>query len=340
MNNSTGTNEESKANNRLDYDEWLKGVTPTKPAKYNEPLPLERAVVNMLSMRVLEDDSVKWEAIKKIANSFNQLGDDLEKFTKNFLFQKDLSDPYRKEAPEKIAQHMQNLIERIEETNTVLDEQRTVLGDVIVALLRNALNMLKERASDVRNAAMDENPVKLRKSYKFFENYRNKFFSELSQVLSTFANDPFARAGSDPFEKEMIEHILDALKVPAIPEGMLAKYMQMEGEDFNGDLFKKDYEFFMNIELKAYKQELEEEIRAKLEELEKQKKQWESREDAPELKEAIMKEYDYWKQMTPKKRYKQLLRLRAFELLRVSAGAKRLKPEFMYRLYSEMRYVN
>lgn len=315
------------------------------PAEYKVSLPIERSIINMLYNRVLEEESVKWDTIAEIADSFNQLGDDMERFANNFLFQKDLENPYRKEAPQKIAQHMQNLVERIDKTHAVLDENREILGDVITGLLRNALNVLQERAGQVRNAAIKENPVTLKKYYKSFESYRNKFFSELSQVLSTLTNDPFARASAGPFDKEMAENILNALKVPAIPEGMLAEYIKKDKEG-NLDLsnFEKDYKLYMAIELPQHQAEIEEEINAKRAELEKEEKQWEQRVDSPaikeDIKEVLMKEYGYWQQMTPEKRYKQLLRLRAFELLKLSAGEKRLTPEFMYKLYSEMKFVD
>lgn len=333
MNQSAEKNGDDKRIEKISISE--------SPSKYNESLPIERSIINMLYTRVLEEESIKWDTIGEIAGSFNQLGDDMERFTNNFLFQKDLDNPYRKEAPQKIAQHMQNLVERIEETHVVLDERREVLGDLITSLLRNSLNILQERAGQVRNAAIEENPVKLKKHYKSFENYRNKFFSELSQVLSTLTNDPFARAGAGPFDKEMVENILNALKVPAIPEGMLASYIKKDkAGNLDDGKFEKDYKLYMAIELPQRKAEIEEEINAKRAELEKEKNQWEQRVDSPAIKDALMKEYDYWQQMTAEKRYKELLRLRAFELLKLSAGAKRITPEFMYKLYEQMKYVD
>lgn len=321
------------------YEEWLnQNSSPNSSPRPPESLPIERSVINMLYTRVLEEESVKWDAIGEIAGSFNKLGDDMEAFVKNIFFQKDMGDLYRKEATDKIAEHMQNLFERIEKTHVILDEKREILGDVITSLLRHSLNVLQERAGKVRNAALEENPVKLKENYKSLEYYRNKFFSELAQVLSALTHDPFVRAGAGPFDKEMADHILSALKVPAIPEDLLARYIKKDKEGKldmkNAD---KDYKLFMAIELPQHEAEIKEEIDAKMAELEKVKKQWEQRVDTPAIKEALMKEYEYWKQMTPKKRYKEMLRLRAFELLKLSAGEKRITPEFMYKLYEQMK---
>jgi hypothetical protein len=291
----------------------------------------EMATVRKLSGLVLEDESAKWDTIREVADSFGKLGDDLEQFSQNFLFQKDMDDLTRKEAPLNIMKYMNLVSERIEDVHVFLDGKSAILGDLITSLLRHPLSMLQERVENVSFAALSKNPDNLKNSYNLFENYRVKFFSEFSQVLG-FSNDPFARADADPFEKEMTENILNALKVPALPEGMMRKFSEKK-ESKN---FTKDYNLFMKIELSIHKEELEEELKMKRAELKEKSPQLTSHQSTSPLK----KEYEYWKQMTPEKRYKQLLRIRAFELLKSSAGGKRLTPEFMYGLYQKAKTVN
>lgn len=315
------------------YKEWL-----DKTSDGDEQLPLERAVVQKLSEMVMEDESGKWDAIKVVADGFNKLGDDLEKLSENFFFQNDINDLGRKKAKENILRYLGNFRGVVKNANALLNEQSPMLGDLVIGLLKQPLEMLNERLDGIAQAAENEDSDLLEKEYKYFENYRNKFLNELVQVLG-FVNDPFAKADSAPFEKEMTDNILNALKVPALPEGMFAKYSeQKNAPELKTDFFEKDYRFFMNIELKLHKDEIEEEIKAKRNELEEKKKQI-SYMEGSSMFETFMKEYKYWQEMTPKKRYKQLLRLRAFELLKQSAGSKRLTPEFMYKLYSEEKYL-
>jgi len=281
----------------------------------------EMATVRKLSGLVLEDESVKWDTIREVADSFGKLGDDLEQFSQNFLFQKDMGDLERKDASLNIMKYMNLVSERIEDVHVFLDGKSVVLGDLITSLLRHPLSMLQERVENVSFAALSKNPDKLKNSYNLFESYRVKFFSEFSQVLG-FSNDPFARADADPFEKEITENILNALKVPALPEGMMRRFSEKK----KSENFEKDYNLFMKIELSVHKEELEEEIKMKRAELKE--------------KSPLKKEYEYWKQMTPEKRYKQLLRIRAFELLKSSAGKKRLTPDDMWELYQKAKRLN
>ncbi|MCD6109200.1 hypothetical protein J7J83_00335 [bacterium] len=332
MDSSTENNNHHKEKNSQYVGEWLNRKGP----RDLEPLPLERAITNELANQVIEDESTKWDTIREIAGNFNKLGDDLETFIENFLFQEDLKNPYRKDAQKRVASHIQNLISRIEEENIKLNSYRDIVGDIVTTLLRHSLNILKERASKIHDATVKGNPVSVNNSYKSFENYRNKFFSELSQILFIFANDPFARAEAGPFEKEMTDVIFDALKIPAIPENMLAEYIQRDDTKTDEETFRKDYEFFMNIELGLHKQELHEEIYINRKELEMQ---LETSTNSPRLKDFLTNELNYWEKMTPEKRYKQLLRMRIFELLETSAGEKRLTPELMYKFYSKIRFM-
>jgi len=320
--------------------QWLHGnpdkdpaysVTETSADEQSRPTR-EMLAVRSLSKLVLEDESKKWDTIREVAGSFGKLSDDLEKLSQNFLFQKDMEDLGRKDAPSKIFEYTKLVSERIEESNIFLDEKAAVLGDLITSLLRHPLIVLQERIGEIGVSAIHKKPEALENAYKSFENYRVKFFSEFSQVLG-FSNDPFAMADSDPFEKEMAENLLNALKVPALPEGMMRKYAEKKESKH----FEKDYNLFMKIELSVHKEELEEEIKLKRAELEERSIRIKNMTSDPKMTEALKKEYEYWKQITPEKRYKQLLRMRAFELLKKSAGEKRLTPEFMYKLYTQAK---
>ncbi len=344
MNYSMEDNDPDRLDDHVDYETWLRSHAPSTKPSVNTQLPLERTVVNMLSTRVMEDESTRWEAVSEIATGFGQLSDDLEKSIKKPSFQEYLNAPYKKGAMETIAQDMQDLVERIEKEHGSLDIRRALLGDVVVSLLRHSLTMLQERASAIRNAAIEERHIKVNEAYNSFERYRTRFFSELTQVLE-FTNDPFARAGGGPFEKEMIDTLLDALKVPPLPKEMLQKYKKHydEAQENNTNIdfssFEKDCKWFNNIDFNHAKPDLQDEIDKKREELDYQKEQIELRHASSGVRETLMKEYDYWKNMTPEKRHKQLLRLRAFELLKLSAGKKRVSPEFMYKLYQEYKHI-
>lgn len=344
MNHSMGDNDMDRLSDHVDYETWLKSHAPSAKPSVNTQLPLERAVVNMLSTRVMQDESSRWEAVSEVATGFGNLSDDIESAIKSHSFQEYLNAPYKEGAMETIAHDMQDLVERIEKEHGALDIRRALLGDVVVSLLRHALTMLQERVSAVRNAAIEERHIKLKEAYTSFERYRTRFFSELTQVLE-FTNDPFARAGGGPFEKEMIDTLLDALKVPALPKEMLQKYKRQydEAQEKNADIdfssFEKDYQWFNNIDFNHAKPDLQDEIEKKREELAHQKEQIELRQASSGVRETVLKEYNYWKNMTPEKRHKQLLRLRAFELLKLSAGKKRVSPEFMYALYREYKQM-
>ncbi|MBD3157090.1 hypothetical protein GF369_04660 [Candidatus Peregrinibacteria bacterium] len=344
MNHSMEDNDKDRLDDHVDYETWLKSHAPSTKPSVNTQLPLERAVVNMLSTRVMEDESARWDAVSEIATGFGQLSDDLERAVQNASFQEYLHSPYKEGAMEAIAQDMQDLVERIEKEHGALDIRRALLGDVVVSLLRHTLTILQERVSAIRNAAIEERHVQVNKAYTSFDRYRTRFFSEMTQVLE-FANDPFARAGGGPFEKEMIDNLLDALKVPPLPQEMLQKYKRKyenaKKEDKYVDFssFEKDYQWFGNIAFNHAKPDLEEEIRTKRKELKQQKEQVEFLQASPGVRETILKEYHYWQEMTPEKRYKQLLRLRAFELLKVNAGTKRVSPEFMYSVYQEYKHT-
>ncbi|MBA4336360.1 hypothetical protein C0416_01115 [bacterium] len=305
-----------------------------EPVSENERPTRQMLAVRNLSELVLEDESVKWDTIREVADSFGKLGDDLEQLSQNFLFQKDMEDLERKEAPPNIVEFTQNISDRIEETHAFLDGKSAILGDLITSLLRHPLSMLQERVGKIGIAAIHKKPEDLKSAYNSFENYRVKFFSEFSQVLG-FSNDPFAKVDADPFEKEMTGNILNALKVPALPEKMMRKFAEKE----EIKKFEEEYNKSMGEELTAHKEELEEEIRMKRAELEEKSIRLKNFTSDPRIMESLKKEYDYWKQITPEKRYKQLLRIRAFELLKSSAGEKRITPEFMYGLYQKAKHV-
>jgi len=328
---NSSTEQDNDKDNSFSYEQPIKIKLP-KQNKYSQS-PLEQAIIEMLSKQVLEDDSVKWEALSEAASSFNELGDILEKYSKNLFFQKDMNNPDRKDSFSKIADHMRNLIDAIEKTKASIYQEKTVLGDIIISLLQHPLNMLQERADKAQNMAAEEDPEKTKEAFNQFENYRIKFFSEISQVLN-FSHDPFLTHEDIPFEKQMTDILLDALKVPTIPEIMLWKYIK---DDDQIEDFKKYYKFSMNIEVKMYKKKFEDEINSQKAILTAQKEQLKNSTHDKHLEETVEKEYKYWNNMTPEKLYEQLLRLRTFELLKSSAGKKRLTPEFMYKLYSEMR---
>lgn len=316
------------------------------------PLPAEelkgvRSPLEKEISRVVEAETLQWEALQKMSSRLSELSDLLEKYAGNPQLKADIEDVSRENAPSNILNEIENIQNTIEAAKDSIDEHQRELGDMISGLLRYALDVLQERAEKMKiplqnikaaiknDISYGDEHIALQQAYKEYDKFRVQYFNELNQTISLL-NDPFTRAAAEPFEKEVLKNLFNALKIPACPEGLFKQYMdQKDKKHISFKDFKGQYERYFGEELQKEYGEIEEEIKAKRQELDEAKAKWENRSDVPEFTEAILREHAYWHNLTPEQRFKELLRMRAFELLKPSAGEKRLSPEFEALFYTE-----
>lgn len=245
---------------------------------------------------VMEKETVKWDAVAKIANIFNKINNSFELASKErsnekseFEFMTDYKNIKSKEEAKSLIDYLKTFyIPKIEEARNFVRQHSHIIGDFVASLLNHPLNILEERIRKVYDSANLEGPDSklIESSYNAFENYRKKIFNQFVHILE-LVNDPFAEK-EGPFNEEMIDHIFNALKVPAMPEGLINDYKNVENLD--SEKFRSDYNIRMKFEIAGSKKTLKE--------------------------------------------LERNLRERTFEILQPSAGKKRITPETLLKFYS------
>lgn len=301
------------------------------------------AAGRVLQSDEIRSDAVKWIEFKKISSEFNDFVGIIEKFKSNKYseIENDIANYHHvNKAHSRLTEMFWQLDNAFENTLDRISALSEEVGSYVMAPIYFILGELKKKVEKMNILFMqgemnDEDIEEFKSIYAEYNKFCTNYITEFNHVLSLVC-DPFTiQADADKnFNDVVTEALFDALKIPAVPSGVLSQYLSQDLENIDIDEFEKSYDEFFQTEFEREEDRLQFRIEKKREILQMEFDKGISDNRGDEYFHALTKKTI---KTTPEKELKTAFRWRNFELLTDSDIPVSL--EFFHKIWEKLKKI-
>jgi hypothetical protein len=301
------------------------------------------AAGRVLQSDEMKPDAVKWIEFKKISSEFNDFVGIIEKFKSNKYseIESDIANYHHfSEARTRLTDmfwQFDNIFQNTLDDMSIFGE---TVGPYVMAPIYFVIDELKKKVEKmnvlfIKGEMNDEDIEEFKSIYAEYNKFCTNYITEFNHVLSLVC-DPFSiQADADKnFNDVVTEALFDALKIPAVPSGVLSQYLSQDLENVDIDEFEKSYDEFFKAAFERDEDALQLKIEKKRKILQMEFDKGISDNRGDEYFHALTKKTI---KTTPEKELKTAFRWRNFELLTDSEVPVSL--EFFHKIWNKLKKI-